>query len=152
MAENPPLPLPEFEEKNRRVQLGDAVPDLDLDAWRLGRDWLAARSMRKAPGLKRKTPRVNLAAPAHLAGVGPAVTENLGFRGIALRAGRRGGLVPGEEASVRLQLGGRSIYALGKVVWAGDGRIGIAIESIHPEDERALQAAVCGRLLEHWDR
>ncbi len=83
--------------------------------------------------------------------MGRAVTDDVGFWGMRLLADRPPRLVQGDEASVRLNLVGRSIYVLGRVVWVDRGRVGLALDSAHPADERALQAAVCGGLLARWD-
>jgi len=148
----PPIPRWEFAEKNRRLLQGDPVPEGDLLAWKRGRDWLAGRvSERDSGPARRRSPRLRLALTAHIAGVGGAVTDDLGFFGMSLRPLRAPLLHRGDEASVRLSLLGRSIYLLGKVVWLEDDRIGIALGAAHPDDERALQAAVCNGHLDRWE-
>jgi hypothetical protein len=148
----PPVTRTEFEERNRRFLAGDpSLTDADVHAWERGRDWLAERLVEERPGLpKRRSPRLRLSLLAHIGGVGAAVTEDLGFFGLGLKSKRQPDLSPGEEASVRISLLGRSIYLLGRVAWAADERVGIAIGAAHPSDERAIQAAVCNGLLERW--
>jgi hypothetical protein len=147
----PPIPRGEFAEKNRLLLQGDAMPEGDLLAWTRGRDWLAERVTEQESGpARRRSPRLRLVLNAHIAGVGGAVTDDLGFRGMSLRPLRAPSLHRGEEASVRVSLLGRSIYLLGKVVWLGEDRLGIALDAAHPADERALQAAVCNGHLDRW--
>ncbi len=148
----PPIPRAEFAEKNRRLLQGDPVSERELLDWLRGRDWLAERvSGSEASPARRRSPRLRLALTAHIAGVGGAVTDDLGFFGMSLRPRRASSLHRGEEASVRVSLLGRSIYLLGKVVWLGDDRLGLALGAAHPDDERALQAAVCNGHLDCWD-
>lgn len=148
----PPIPRGDFAEKNRRLLQGDAISEPDLAAWMRGRDWLAERVVEEDAGpARRHSPRLRLALTAHIAGVGGAVTDDLGFAGLSLRSLRPPPLHRGEEASVRLSLLGRSIYLLGRVAWLGDDRLGIALGAAHPDDERALQAAVCNGHLDRWE-
>jgi hypothetical protein len=148
----PPIPRVEFVEKNRLLLQGEAISEGDLLAWARGRDWLAERVTGDETGpARRRSPRLRLALTAHIAGVGRAVTDDLGFSGMSLRPLRAPPFRRGEEASVRLSLLGRSIYVLGRVVWLGDDRLGIALGAAHPDDERALQAAVCNGHLDRWE-
>lgn len=148
----PPLSRPEFEERNRRLIQGDrTLSDPELAQWTLGRDWLAWYLAEKDAGpARRRWPRLRMALSGHIAGVGGAITDDLGFFGMGLRPLRPAQLARGEEASVRLVLAGRSIYVLGKVVWLEGDRLGLALGAAHPSDERALQAAVCNGLLDRW--
>jgi hypothetical protein len=143
----------EFEEKNRRLLMGHGfLPEIDVFAWERGRDWLAHRTAEHRPGMeKRRSPRLRLSLTAHIAGVGRAVTDDIGFGGMRLQLDKQAPLTEGSEASVRLDLAGRSIYVLGQVVWTDDSRVGMALRAAHPADERALQAAVCSGLLDRWD-
>jgi hypothetical protein len=153
MMVGPPMSRSEFEEKNRRLLMGDGfLPEVDISAWQRGRDWLAQRateSEKAAP--RRRSPRLQISLTAHIAGVGRAVTDDVGFWGMRLLADKMPRLVQGDEASVRLNLAGRSIYVLGRVVWVDRGRVGLSLDAAHPADERALQAAVCNGLLDRWD-
>jgi hypothetical protein len=147
----PPVPRGEFAEQNRRLLQGDEITDDEILAWTRGRDWLAGHVAVDEAGLaRRRSPRLRLALDAHIAGVGGAVTDDLGFHGMSLRPRRRPSLHQGEEASVRVSLLGRSIYVLGTVIWLGGDRVGLALEAAHPDDERALQAAVCNGHLDRW--
>ena len=143
----------EFEEKNRRLLMGHGMlPEVDIFAWERGRDWLAQQSIERKPGLeKRRSPRLRLALTAHIAGVGRAVTDDIGFGGMRLQLDKQVPLMRGTEASVRVDLAGRSIYILGQVVWTDKSRVGMALRAAHPADERALQAAVCNGFLDRWD-
>lgn len=142
----------EFEEKSRRILSKDgAVSKDEFEMWVRGRDWLASRLVEAdlGPG-RRRYPRAKLSVPAHVAGIGNAITEDIGFRGLSLRAKNLPALRSGEEQSVRVSILGRSIYATARVVWSDDVRMGLSIIAIHPADEYALQAAVCVQHLEHW--
>jgi hypothetical protein len=146
-----PLSRAEFEEKNRRILAGDPLPDREVRTWELGRDWLAELLAEELPGqVRRRSPRARVSVLAYLAGVGGAITEDLGFFGLGLRSKQEAGLRRGTEASVRLTLFGRSVYVLGRVAWAQEDRLGLAIGAAHPDDQRAIQAAVCNRLLDRW--
>ena len=149
---SPPISRKEFEEKNRRIARAvSEVPAVDIEMWQRGRDWLATQALGDDPaGPRRNSPRVQISIQAHLAGVGPVTTENVSFNGLAIHAGRYHGLLPGDETSVRVAMNGRSVYALARVAWTEEQRVGIAFTAIHPTDERSLQAAVCDRLLAHW--
>ena len=148
----PPLSRRTFEDRTRRLIAGDTtMPDSELAGWELGRDWLAWRLTQGEVGAaRRRSPRLKMALSGHIAGTGGAFTEDLGFHGLSLRPLRPPRLGAGDEASVRLTLAGRSIYLLGKVVWLGQGRLGVALGSAHPSDERALQAAVCSGYLDRF--
>lgn len=148
----PPLSRDEFAEKNRSLIAGDrSLAEGEVAAWERGRDWLCRTVVGDDPPPgRRRWPRRRISLPAHIAGVGDAFTDDIGFAGMALRSPRPSAFRPGEEASVRLNLGGRSIYALGKVVWTTAARVGLAIVAIHPADQRALEATVCDGLLEQW--
>jgi hypothetical protein len=88
-------------------------------------------------------------APKPLKDITGGAHRDLGLRAVAaLRPPR---LDEGDEASVRLTLAGRSIYLLGKVVWLDRHRIGVALGSAHPRDERALQATVCSGFLDRFE-
>ena len=141
-----------FEERTRRLMAGDTtLAESELAGWELGRDWLAWRlTQGEVGGARRRSPRLKLSLSGHIAGTGGAFTEDLGFHGLSLRPLRPPRLGEGDEASVRLTLAGRSIYLLGKVVWLGQGRLGVALGSAHPRDERALQAAVCSGYLDRF--
>jgi len=147
-----PLSRREFEERTRRLIAGDAtLTDGEVAGWELGRDWLAWRLTEREVGTaRRRSPRLKLSLSGHIAGTGGAFTDDLGFFGLSLRPLRPPRLGEGDEASVRLTLAGRSIYLLGKVVWLGRDRLGLALSSAHPSDERALQAAVCSGFLQHF--
>jgi hypothetical protein len=148
----PPLSRREFEVRTRRLIAGDAtLTDGEVAGWELGRDWLAWRLTAGEVGAaRRRSPRLKLSLSGHIAGTGGAFTDDLGFFGLSLRPLRPPRLGEGDEASVRLTLAGRSIYLLGKVVWLGRDRLGVALGLAHPSDERALQAAVCNGYLEHF--
>ncbi len=151
---DPPITRREFEEKNRRVLAGARdLPESELFAWQRGRDWLVERTQPapEADPHRRRSPRLPLQLSAHIAGIGSATTADIGFHGLGLLPARGGPLQQGEEASVRVTLVGRSIYAIGRVVWTDATRVGLALEAIHPSDARALQAAVCNGLLNHWE-
>lgn len=140
-----PLDRRAFEERTRRLMAGDTtLAESDVAGWELGRDWLAWRlTQGEVGGARRRSPRLKLSLSSHIAGTGGAFTEDVGFHGLSLRPLRPPRLGEGDEASVRITLAGRSLYLLGKVVWLGEGRLGVALGSAHPRDERALQAAVC---------
>ncbi len=144
----------EFEDQSRRLLSQDAdISSDDLAKWVLGRDWLAKRIIRDDQNpSRRRYPRAKLALPAHIAGIGNALTEDIGFRGMALWARRLPRLRTGEEQSVRVSILGRSIYATATVVWAdaAASRLGLSITAIHPSDELALQAAVCVQHIDRW--
>jgi hypothetical protein len=147
-----PMRLAEFEYRNRQV-IRDAagLAPSDLEEWNRARDWLASRVLGSEPELsQRKAPRARLVLPAHVAGLGPTMTENVGFRGLLVRTMKQHRLKSGDEVSVRVTLLGRSIYALAEVAWVDRMRIGLRITSIHPSDERALEATVCEQLTDHW--
>jgi hypothetical protein len=147
----PPIARTEFAEKNRRILQGDPVSEREILDWQRGRDWLAERVSGSEGGpARRRSPRLRLVLTAHIAGVGGAITDDLGFFGMSLRPLRAPSLHRGEEASVRVSLLGRSIYLLGRVAWLGDDRLGLALGAAHPADERALQAAVCNGHLDRW--
>ncbi len=148
----PPLSRLAFEERTRRLIAGDpTITDGEVAGWDLARDWLAWRLTEGEVGTaRRRSPRLRVALAGHIAGSGGATTDDLGFFGLSLRPLRPPHLGEGDEASVRLTLAGRSIYLLGKVVWLGRDRIGVALGSAHPRDERALQAAVCNGFLDHF--
>ena len=147
-----PLSRRDFEEHTRRLIAGDTtLAESEVASWELGRDWLAWRLTQGETGsARRRSPRLKLSLSGHIAGTGGAFTEDLGFHGLSLRPLRPPRLGEGDEASVRITLAGRSLYLLGKVVWLGQGRIGVALGSAHPRDERALQAVVCSGYLEHF--
>jgi hypothetical protein len=147
-----PLSRPAFEERTRRLIAGDpTLTEAEVAGWELGRDWLAWRLTEGEVGAaRRRSPRLKLSLSGHIAGTGGAFTDDLGFFGLSLRPLRPPRLSEGDEASVRLTLAGRSIYLLGKVVWLGRDRLGVALGAAHPSDERALQAAVCHGFLEHF--
>ncbi len=149
----PPLSRSEFEEKNRRLLVGEtSLLDADVSAWQRGRDWLAHRAEERGEGpVRRRSPRLRLALTAHIAGVGRGVTDDVGFGGMRLLLDKLPKLRAGDEASVRLNLVGRSVYVLGRVIWTEGDRVGLALDAAHPSDERALQAAVCNGLLDRWD-
>lgn len=148
----PPLSRREFEVRTRRLIAGDAtLTDGEVAGWELGRDWLAWRLTAGEVGAaRRRSPRLKLSLSGHIAGTGGAFTDDLGFFGLSLRPLRPPRLGEGDEASVRLTLAGRSIYLLGRVVWLGRERLGVALDLAHPSDERALQAAVCSGFLDHF--
>ncbi len=149
----PPMSRSDFEEKNRRLLMGQGfLPEAEVSAWERGRDWLArqATASENAPA-RRRSPRLQISLAAHIAGVGRAVTDDVGFGGMRLLSDKVPRLARGDEASVRISLVGRSIYLLGRVVWIGGGRVGLALDAAHPADERALQAAVCNGLLDRWN-
>ncbi len=150
----PPISRFEFEEKNRRLLVGDAsLAEADLLAWQDGRDWLAQQAIEKREGrIQRRSPRAPLQLTAHIGGVGRAVTEDVGFWGMRLVSNNPLQLGRGEEVSVRLHLVGRSVYVLGKVVWTDRNKLGLSLGAAHPADERALQAAVCADLLHRWGK
>ena len=147
-----PLSRRDFEERTRRIIAGDAtLAESELAGWELGRDWLAWRLTQGEVGAaRRRSPRLKLSLSGHIAGTGGALTEDLGFHGLSLRPLRPPRIAEGDEASVRITLAGRSIYLLGKVVWLAEGRVGVALGSAHPSDERALQAAVCSGFLDRF--
>ncbi|HEU4382313.1 MAG TPA: PilZ domain-containing protein [Anaeromyxobacteraceae bacterium] len=147
-----PLSRRDFEARTRRIIAGDAaLAESELHGWELGRDWLAWRLTQGEVGAaRRRSPRLRLSLPGHIAGTGGAFTEDLGFHGLSLRPLRPVRLGEGDEASVRISLAGRSLYLLGKVVWLSEGRVGVALGSAHPSDERALQAAVCSGFLDRF--
>ena len=148
----PPLSRQEFEACNRRLIAGERnLTEAEISGWEQGRDWIAWRlgADEVAPA-RRRSPRLRLALSGHIAGVGGAFTDDLGFHGLGLRAIKPPRLERGEEASVRLTLAGRSIYILGKVVWLALDRVGLALGAVHPDDERALQATVCNGFLDRW--
>ncbi len=152
MPREPPITRREFEEKNRRMIVGARdLPDADLFAWQRGRDWLAERVAGDPGSLgRRRSPRLRLTLPVHIAGVGGGTTDDLGFYGLALRPRDGPALRPGDDASVRVVLLGRSIYAIARVAWMDSERVGLVLSAIHPGDARALQAAVCDGLLDLW--
>lgn len=149
----PPLSRDEFDEKNRRLLAGDRwLGEEDIKNWEAARDWLVEQ-LTQDNGflLRRRSPRLRLELPAHIAGVGRAVTEDIGFLGVGLAPSvSQMTLKEGDEASVRLSLFGRSIYVLGRVRWLGPRHLGVALDSIHPSDERALQAAVLAGYLDRF--
>lgn len=147
-----PLDRRAFEERTRRLIAGDATLDEgEVAGWERGRDWLAWRLTQGEVGAaRRRSPRLKLALSGHIAGTGGAFTEDLAFHGLSLRPLRPPRLAEGDEASVRITLAGRSLYLLGKVVWLGQGLLGVALGSAHPRDERALQAAVCSGYLDRF--
>jgi len=99
---------------------------------------------------KRRSPRLRLALAAHIGGVGAAVTDDIGFWGMRLVLDTPPPLASGDEVVVRVNLIGRFVYVLVRVVWTDCNRLGVALSAAHPADERALQAAVCNGLLERW--
>jgi hypothetical protein len=142
----------DFEESSRRILRKDAILSRsELDAWTRSRDWLASQVLGEdgAPS-RRRSPRARLTVPVHVAGIGNALTEDLGFQGLSLRAKHQLDVRAGQEQSVRVSILGRSIYATARVVWSDDLRMGLAITAIHPTDEYALQAVVCVQHLECW--
>ncbi len=147
-----PLSRRAFEERTRRLIAGDpTLAESEVAGWELGRDWLAWRlTQDEVGGLRRRSPRLKLSLSGHIAGTGGAFTEDLGFYGLSLRPLRPTRLGEGDEASVRITLGGRSIYLIGKVVWLANDRMGVALDAAHPNDERALQAAVCAGYLDRF--
>jgi len=148
-----PLSRRAFEERTRRLIAGDAtLTESEVAGWDLARDWLAWRLTEGEVGAaRRRSPRLKLSLSGHIAGTGGAFTEDLGFFGLSLKPLRPPRLGEGDEASVRLTLAGRSIYLLGKVVWLDRHRIGVALGSAHPRDERALQATVCSGFLDRFE-
>ena len=148
-----PISREEFDDKNRRLLAGDRwLGEEDIKAWEAARDWLVDQLTQDDGGLvRRRFPRLRLELPAHIAGVGRAVTADIGFSGVRLAASvPLVSLKEGDEASVRLSLFGRSIYVLGRVRWLGPQRLGVALDSVHPADERALQAAVLAGYLDRF--
>ncbi|HTP50603.1 MAG TPA: PilZ domain-containing protein [Anaeromyxobacteraceae bacterium] len=149
----PPMTREEFDEKNRRLLAGDRwLAEEDIKSWEAGRDWLLGQ-LTQDDGflLRRRFPRLRLELPAHIAGVGRAVTDDIGFSGVRLAPSvPLTALREGDEASVRLSLFGRSIYVLGRVRWLGPMHLGVALDSVHPADERALQAAVLAGYLDRF--
>ena len=149
----PPLSREEFDDKNRRLLAGDRwLGEADIKSWEAARDWLVEQLTRDDGFLlRRRTPRLRLELPAHIAGVGRAVTDDIGFSGVRLASSvPLAALREGDEASVRLSLFGRSIYVLGRVRWLGTQQLGVALDSVHPADERALQAAVLAGYLDRF--
>jgi hypothetical protein len=150
----PPLSREEFDEKNRRLIAGDRwLGEADIRAWERARDWLVERLASDETFLvRRRSPRLRMELPAHIAGVGRAVTGDVGFSGVRLSAGDApiAALKEGDEASVRLSLFGRSIYVLGRVRWLAPDQLGVALDSIHPADQRAIQAAVLAGFMDHY--
>jgi len=142
----------DFEERSHRIIRKDAVlSESELDAWTRSRDWLASQVLRvNGEPSRRQSPRARLSVPVHVAGIGNAVTEDLGFRGLSLMAKHQLDVRAGQEQSLRVSILGRSIYATARVIWSDDLRMGLAIIAIHPSDEYALQAAVCVQHLECW--
>ncbi len=143
----------EFDEKNRRLLAGDRwLGEADIKTWEQARDWLVEQlSLDDGFLLRRRFPRLRLELPAHIAGVGRAVTDDIGFLGVRLAPSvPLTALKEGDEASVRLSLFGRSIYVLGRVRWLGPQHLGVALDSVHPSDERALQAAVLSGYLDRF--
>ncbi len=127
------------------------LSETDVAAWQRGRDWLARQDAETSEGLVRRgSPRVHLALTAHVGGVGPAVTDDVGFGGMRLVSDNLPRLKSGDEVTVRVYLVGRSIYLLGRVAWMDRDRVGIAVGASPPAAERALQAAVCNGLLHRW--
>ena len=152
---HPPISREEFDEKNRRLIAGDRwLAEADIRAWERARDWLVERLSEDESFLvRRRSPRVRMELPAHIAGVGRAVTGDVGFAGVRLAAGESpiSSLKEGDEASVRLSLFGRSIYLLGRVRWLAPDQLGVALDSIHPADQRAIQAAVLSGLMDRYE-
>lgn len=149
---HPPLTRQNFEDTSHRILSEEAsVSPSELSVWMRGRDWLAKRLIGDDPRPgRRRYPRAKVSIPAHIAGIGNAVTEDISFRGMALRAAKLPKIRSGEEQSIRLSILGRSIYAIGTVVWFDASRLGLSISAIHPSDELALQAAVCAQHLDRW--
>jgi hypothetical protein len=151
----PPITREEFDEKNRRLLAGDRwLGEADIRAWERARDWLVDRlSEDEAFMVRRRSPRVRMELPAHIAGVGRAVTGDVGFAGVRLAPSPEtpmASLREGDETSVRLSLFGRSIYVLGRVRWLGPDQLGVALDSVHPADERAIQAAVLAGFMDRF--
>jgi len=151
----PPLSREEFDEKNRRLIAGDRwLGEADIRAWERARDWLVERlSEDETFMVRRRSPRLRMELPAHIAGVGRAVTGDVGFSGVRLAASPAApitALREGDETSVRLSLFGRSIYVLGRVRWLGPDQLGVALDSVHPADQRAIQAAVLAGFMDRF--
>jgi hypothetical protein len=144
----PPIDLVDFAEANWQAAAGPPIGGATAEAWRTGRDWLASRVLGQQKG--RTAPRAPVVVRAHLAGFGAATTGDLGFDGLALKTGTPVPLAPGAGVSVRLLVWGRSIYVLGTVVWIRGEEMGIRFVAMHPDDGRAIEATVCGQLLQHW--
>jgi hypothetical protein len=147
-----PISRSQFEETNRQLLIGEGgLCEADLSAWQRGRDWLAREVGETSEGpVRRRSPRLHLAFSAHLGGVGPAVTDDIGFGGMRLVSDNLPRLRTGDDVTVRVNLAGRSIYVLDRVVWTDRDRVGMALLAAPPADERALQAAVCAGLLHCW--
>jgi len=149
----PPISREAFDDKNRRLIAGDRwLGDQDIRDWEQARDWLVGKLAEDESFLvRRRSPRLRIELPAHIAGVGRAVTGDVGFSGVRLAAATpQATLKEGDEASVRLSLFGRSIYLLGRVRWLADKELGVALDSIHPADARAIQAAVLSGYLDRF--